>query len=332
MQVQDKLPVNSDIQVKERLGMSIFIIIVLTALVLKGTVLWIARKVPGEMKIFLGLVLMFSLHNLCELLIYLGPLQANTSDMLLRAYYVLCSMVVTWMCLYSIHVAAFKSDLASRIVLSTGVVVSLIFLFTDMVVVGATVLGAGVTALKGPYYFVFQVTMITGFVFVITSLALSWRNSDSHLVKTRCSLVLLALMPIMVAATAVILLMQFDVKVNAAGLIPIATTIFLVVILRMERSHKLTDMRMLIPGSEESKVLGELMAAFSNYSIYGENHKETLNEIERALVIYKHTAMANMKTSEIAKEMGMPRPTLYSIYNRLGLKDSIRDVLKRPEG
>jgi DNA-binding NtrC family response regulator len=114
-------------------------------------------------------------------------------------------------------------------------------------------------------------------------------------------------------------------------LIPIATTIFLVVILRMERSHKLTDMRMLIPGSEESKVLGELMAAFSNYSIYGENHKETLNEIERALVIYKHTAMANMKTSEIAKEMGMPRPTLYSIYNRLGLKDSIRDVLKRPD-
>ena len=232
------------------------------------------------------------------------------------------------MCLYSIHVAAFKSDLASRIVLSSGVIVSLIFLFTDMVVVGAERLGPGLTALKGPYYFVFQVAMITGFVFVITSLALSWRNSDNHLVKTRCSLVLLALMPIMVAATAVILLMQFDVKVNAAGLIPISTTIFLVIILKMERSHRLTHMRMLIPGSDEDKALGELMTAFSNYSIYGENYKETLNEIERTLVIYKHTAMANRKTSEIAKEMGMPRPTLYSIYNRLGLKESIRDVLK----
>lgn len=308
--------------------MSIFIIVVLTALALKGAVLWIARKVPGEMNIFLGLVLMFSLHNLCELLIYLGPLNANTSDLLIRVYYVLSILVVTWMCLYAIHVAAFKSDVASKIILSTGVIVSLIFLFTDMIIVGAESLWPGITALKGPYYLVFQVATIGGFVFVITLLALAWRNSDSQLVKTRCSLVLLTLIPIMGTATAVLLLMEFHVKVNAAGLIPIATTIFLVIILKMERSHRLTHIRLLIPGSEESKALGELMTAFSNYSIYGENYKETLNEIERTLVLYKHAAMANSKTSDIAKEMGMPRPTLYSIYDRLGLKESIRDVLK----
>jgi len=308
--------------------MNVFILIVVTALALKAFVLWLARQVPGETKVFLGLVLMFALHNTCELLIYLNVFQGYSADWLLRAYYVASALVVTWMCLYSMHVAGFTSKYARNVPLILGGAVSLIYLFSDLVLSGAESLGPGVTAIKGPFYLIFQITMFSGFLFVIMSLLWMRKTTDSYLTKTRCTLILLALLPVIIAAMSVIVLMQLNVKVNAAGLIPISTSIFLILVLRMERSHKLTDVRMLIPGSEENRVLGELMEAFSNYSIHGGHHKDTLNEIERALVMYKHVSMSDKPTAEIAAAMGMPRPTLYSIYNRLGIRESIKRICK----
>jgi beta-lactamase superfamily II metal-dependent hydrolase len=129
---------------------------------------------------------------------------------------------------------------------------------------------------------------------------------------------LLAVLPLLVVAISVVVLMSMGIKINAAGIVPVLTTLFLLITIRGEANHKLTDVRRHIPFSLERKTSAQIMDIFSRYAQDEVNYRDGMAEIEKLLVTHKHSKNKG-NVSVTAASMDIPRSSLYSIFRRLDI-------------
>lgn len=299
---------------------SLLVFIVVTALIIKTYILTLASRIKGETQVFLALVSVLAGHNLCEAIIYIGIFQGVALDYMMRAYYAISIVALGAMSLYAFHVRGTATKRINRAVLSAVAIISALIITTDLVIAGSHELGSVITANKGHHYYIFQITAISAIYLTVATLLKGYKSSDTALIKNRCLSVLLALSPMFIGSLAVLLLMHLGVPINNAGVAPLTTSLFLIVALKLEEKHQLTDIRILIPLTPESETVSQLKQVFSQYSMDSAPHKETVAEIEKLLILYKHArSPADESVTDMAKKMGLPRPTLYSIYKRLGL-------------
>ncbi|MEO0368756.1 MAG: hypothetical protein AAF197_08215, partial [Pseudomonadota bacterium] len=116
--------------------------------------------------------------------------------------------------------------------------------------------------------------------------------------------------------------MYIDSPHNAFAIIPISSTIFLLVTFygAGAYSHK-SDPRRLVPGTREFELDKKIKEAVYRYSIGEISHHQMMDLVEKTAVAYKYKT-ARRNTSKTARSMGLPRSSLYSIMNRHGLKVS----------
>ena len=291
------------------------------ALLVKLFILYFAKNRSHQSTFFLPLVCVLACHNLCEVLGFFEFTASGGLSFLLNVYYAITTFVVLIIYFYSKEISQSKSKLREYAALAFASVLSLLILFTDFVVAGDKSIGYIITAVKGDYYFVFQIFVVTMIVAIITELVNGYRNADTHITQTQCVISILALGPVILVGLVTMVCLYLGVELSGAILFPVATTFFLLIMLVSESKHKLTDVRRFVPFSPENSTANEIITIFDRFAYDDIEYREAIGDIEKLLVTYKYQKNGG-NASTTAKLMGMPRSSLYSIFNRLKIESN----------
>lgn len=293
------------------------------ALLIKVFILFVAKKKNHRSTFFLPLVCILACHNLCEVLGFFEFSESGSLSFLLNVYYAITAFVVFIIYLYSKEISRFKGrfidSAAQYVALAVTSILSLLILFSDFVIAGDKSIGYIITAVKGDYYFVFQLFILTMIVAIISELVNGYRKADTHITQIQCVISIIALGPLFLVGIITMACLYFGVELSGAVLFPVATTLFLLIMLMSESKHKLTDVRRFVPFSPENSTANEIITIFDRYAYDDIEYREAVGDIEKLLVTYKYQKNGG-NASTTAKLMGMPRSSLYSIFNRLKIE------------
>ncbi len=303
--------------------MSVYLVPALASLLFKLFVLVTTARRGKVSTLFLSLICVFAIHNAVELIGYVQFMNNQSVDVMFRLYYVATIYLLMYVLLHGLAISRLDSTYttAALIVVATGLSSSV--LFTDAIIVGQYAIGYSVTALKGSHYWLFVLYVLITLSSNIAALLYRYKSADSQLESIRCLYSLFALAPIMLAtllATAFII--ATNLNVNAAGTLPVATALFLAILLKGESKHKLSDIRRFLPFSPERKITGDIMELVDAY-VKADNqanaYKDLHSGIEREIIFYTLNKCNNNITKATAM-MGLKnRSTLYSMMNRLDI-------------
>ena len=303
--------------------MSYYMLPALAGLVLKLVILayaWRGRKTAG---LLVSLLLIFALHNAIEFVGYSLFLDHQAVETLFRTYY-----VVTVFGLAIISLLAFetsKNTLAwiNYGLFAIGTLLAGAIMFSDLVVAGHYSIGYAATAVQGEYYAAFAIYCLIALLTALGSLIYGWHTATTPLQATRCLYSLMAVTPVLFIGPLVLILNMFGIFINAAGLIPLATTFFVYVVIKGESDHQLTDIRRFLPFSNERRLaarFSELTDAYAQSSNQENAYADLRDGIERQAILYTFEKCGG-NISESTRMMGLQnRSTLYSMMKRLGIE------------
>lgn len=204
------------------------------ALSMKLWLLMVAHKRKWADTSWKAYVAVFCIHNLSELLVLGAAGTAEPAWLILRSYYT-CTLVVMLYGLFYVSDSGRKMQRAISHIAS-GVVAMLVFLilFTDAVIHGHQAHAYSLSAIRGDAFSLFQVSALTIIFFTTTFLISNYRRTKSvqHLYT------LFALTPMILTTIVVLLLMNTQYALNAVVIIPIASTLFLIITLQ---GHKVSN-------------------------------------------------------------------------------------------
>lgn len=307
--------------------MSIYFVPALIGLLFKLFVLVYVLKGGKASTLFLSLVVVFAIHNAIEIFGYfnfanLGYANDVTVDAFFRLYYVATVYLILYVFMHGLSVSQLENPILNGSLISVATLLSIVLLFTDQIVAGQYLIGYSMTAVKGPLYWWFAAFILIFLTANIGTLAYGYKNAKSQIESVRVSHSFYALAPIMIAFTLAIIFKMADIGVNATGLVPIATALFLAIVLKTEDKHKLSDLRRLMPLSPERHTTAAFMDLLDEY-IQNSNkenvYKELQTGVEKEIIKYS-LAKCDGNITNTAKMMGLKnRSTLYSMMNRLEL-------------
>lgn len=302
--------------------MSIYFVPALISLVFKLVVLVYALKGKRVSVVFLSLITIFAIHNSIELLGYVQFMNGDAVSIFFRLYYVATVYVMLYILLYGLSVSKIESSLTTTILTIISTAIASLILFTDLVIAGQYSIGYSMTAIKGPIYWLFASYLLIVLSSNLVLLIYGYRKAKSQIDSVRCMHSLFALTPIMLVFLLAIALKLANISVNATGLVPIATAIFLAVILRTESKHKLSDIRRFMPLSAEREITNNIMDlvdVYINDNEQGISYKDLQEGLEKEIIFYSLKKCGN-NVSHTTEMMGLKnRSTLYSMMNRLGI-------------
>ena len=266
-----------------------------------------------------GFVAIFCMHNLAELLLYSSAIQDGlATEFLLRCYYACTSLIVIYCFVYVMNEKQFYWQKVLFFIISTfcALVLSLLF-FTNLIISGYLEWSYTFTAIKGSYYFVFQVFAVLGMLGMSGALIYNFMKSQSEKERAHYCYALIGLTPLVMACFGVISLMLLGYKVNAAMLLPIASTIFLMITLKGKMSDPAESAFLsFVPFTLEYQLRKQVKLAQLNYINKSNSHQETMMTIEKALLEYQRDKHDG-SVAKASKTIGIMRSTFYSKMNRL---------------
>ena len=296
--------------------MNIYILPAILAFIVNAYILINISQHKKVTTAFIALVLIFLMHHTAEVLSFIEFFKDRHLNTILKIYYASTIGALFTILIYSKKISNIKIKHLDLALIAAAVILSSLTLFTDQIIAGNTSLGYVMTAVKGPLYFLFQIFSITLLIGSLLILASGYTNAKSNIAQIQCSYTLLALLPLVIVSITTIALMALGYKINAIITLPIASTAFLFITMRNESKHKLTDIRRFMPFSAERKASQEIMSLYSSYAQDEISYRDCMAKIERLMVMHKYNKSGN-NASATAKSMGMPRSSLYSIFNRL---------------
>jgi len=240
----------------------------------------------------------------------------------MKVYYSLTVLTLLSIMIYSLEVSQTKRNIASNLIIVASALLTVSILFSNKIIAGNYSISYSSTAIKGPFYALFQAYGVIGLLTIVTILLNGYKTATTHLTQIRCAYILLAFSPLILSCFLVLAMMSVGIMINATIILPITISVFLFIIIKGESIHKLTDLRRFMPFSPERKTSQEIMELYSSYAQDEISYRDCMAEIEKQLVLHKYSKSDN-NASATAKSMGMPRSSLYSIFNRL--KIDIKD-------
>ena len=290
-------------------------------LLIKIIVLCLSINNKKVSRAFIGMICVITAHNLIEVLAFLQYVLINDASVMLlfKMYYVALLIMLASICYYilsAIEIQILKK--VSILIFVLAFLIAILIIFSEHIVVDYREIGYSITAIKGNYYWVFQMyTLFTLATIMITMVSGCFfsRKPKSRVLSLYG---LLSVIPIVVVGILVILFMEMGYKINAMGVLPVATAFFVLVTLKVELQHEITDIRLFIPYSLERKTLNEIQKIVAQFSMDEKDYKQMLTEIEKVCVLYKHKKMGE-NISKTAESLNIPRTTLYSMFRRLGI-------------
>jgi len=300
--------------------MSVFFAPALASLIFKVFVLSLVVRGGKVSIMFLSLICVFAFHNAIELIGYVQFLNDSSVELYFRPYYVATIYVFMYVLLHGLAISRFENTVLTSVLVLIATALSLLVIFTDTIVAGHYSIGYSVSAIEGPFYWVFSLYILITLIASTSALLYRYRSAVSQLESVRCLYSLFALSPLILVSLVVLALKAAEVNINGAVLIPIATAVFLAVVLKGESQHKLSDIRRFLPFSPERAISNNLMELIDGYTHGGNQtdaYKNLHASIEREIIFYTLNKCDNNIT-RTTQMMGLKnRSTLYSMMNRL---------------
>jgi len=302
--------------------MSMYFVPALVALLFKLFVLVTATNKGKVSTVFLSLIFVFACHNAIELMGYIQFLNGQSVEVFFRPYYVATIFLLLYVLLHGLAISRLGNIYTTTGLVLTASTLSALVLFTDIIVAGHYSIGYSVTAIKGPFYWLFALYLLVILFSNIAALLYRYKSAASQLESIRCLYSLFALSPIMLLSMVAILFKLSEMDINAAGLFPVATALFLAIVLKSESKHKLSDIRRFLPFSPEREISKKLTGLFDGY-IHAGNQADAYKNLQAGIereVIFYNLKKCNNNITQTAEIMGLKnRSTLYSMMNRLGI-------------
>lgn len=298
---------------------SILIIPAIIAFAATAYILFLSYKKQGKSNIFFTMVMVFLAHHACEVMGFMEFVR-NGSHVIyqLKIYYIVSVWTLVFILLYALEISKKNVKHSMLYIFAAGFIVTALIAYKDFIITDSQSLGYIMTAVRGPLYSVFQVFCLASLSITVFALMTGYRQSKDHTTQIQCAYMLFAFTPLFLSILLVLSLMAMGFEINAIAIFPIATTLFLIITFKSESQHRLTDARRFMPFSPERKTSQEIMELFSSYARDEMSYRESVNEIEKLLVLHKYSK--NDKNASVtAQSMGMPRSSLYSIFNRLSI-------------
>ncbi len=249
-------------------------------------------------------------------------------SMLFRTYYVATILGLLALAGHSLTMAKLNSLPLLIGISAVALVLSILVLTSDSVIAGSQSIGYSMTAIKGEYYGVFMLYTLLMLLLIPASLVYGFLKAKTQIELARCFCSLFALVPLIVSSIIVWVFKTFDVQINSAGIVPIATTFYLFFLIKSESTHHITDFRRYLPFSPERRSAKRFVEIADSYarSINKTNaYNEFRDSLERQAIFYT-LEKCNGNITQAAAMMGLPnRSTLYSMMNRLNITQAERD-------
>ena len=226
----------------------------IAALAIKIYLLYLYRDStakPVLVKTFIGLLAIQTIASSIELVsLYYGSVLPLPFFALffLKIYYVTLFWLLTFLLQISILVVheglSRKIGLAIYLIATT---MTAIMLFSDWIIIGAKPIGYTVTRIPGVHYWTMPV-----YGFVLSTLSIGafvygYRTLENQFDRLRCFYFLLAICSLTFPILIAVVIMMLDVQMNAAVILPIGTSLFLIIVGYALGNHKLYDIRIWVP-------------------------------------------------------------------------------------
>jgi len=261
------------------------------SLLLKIFIFWMVAKGGKVSIVFLSLIAIFALHNAVELLglAYMLFDINSQAEQILRPFYIITVFTVMYITLHALTIAEVINQIITALLVISAALLSGLILFTDLVIAGHYSIGYSISAVKGEYYWTFAAAIILGMLISISVLVYGQRNASTQIKSTRCLYSLYALCPIVLVALIVTICKLLNIPLNATAIMPVATTLFLFIVIKTESKHKLSEIKRLLPMSLERKTADNFLSMLDDYvqNSNKENvYKNLQASIEREIICY----------------------------------------------
>jgi len=265
-------------------------------------------------KSLIGLVWVMALHNLSELLLFNSFVRHLNADYLMRAYYVCTICISTYAFAYAAGEKFIINRLLSGTVACAAFTLILVVMVSDHIIVGTTALTYTITAIKGEAYWLFQSFALIVALSTLYRLIVNYFDSKSAKEQIRNFYALASMIPLIFTVVLIVSLMSFGVQVNATFVFPIATTLFLLILVKGKYSQDLNkDPRSLIPFSAEAELDSSMKNSKLQYCLGEIDHKEFIASLEKSVIIYNLSKHGG-NISKTAEAMRIKRTTLYGKF------------------
>ena len=295
--------------------MNLYFLPALIALFGNLVVIFIARRAGIRTDYLYSLVVIFAVHNVCELLLFFNFSLSNGLTLhFLSAYYAITFVLIAAACSLAFQVAEIKKNdflyIVEKLIWVGAGIGLFLSLFTNEIVAGVSELSYSSTAIKGESYWLFQLTSALTAIASAAGLCKGLIVAKDSRQKVRCLFMLSAYIPLVLGALTVLFMMNLGFKINATGVLPASIALFIWILVYSERRHRLTDIRRVVPGTKENKVTQQLQEVFAKYAAGEVGYQDSTNEIESLLLAYSYDKHSG-NVLQTAKFMKLGRSTLY---------------------
>ncbi len=257
-----------------------------------------------------------------ELAVLMTFFQGQDIDILFRFYYVASIWWAGIALAYVCHITRLMRYIVLPVI-SLLIVMSYLFIFTDLIISGYRSAGYAPTAIKNHYYWIFQIFAISSIS--VSILLLIKKSFFSHVQleeKMKYIYLLMAFLLPFATIVTIVTLMQIGININAATILPTVTTIFVFFMIRSEQGHGLIDFRKFIPCSPEKQFSTEVAHIAKLYSLNKVSFKDAKLMNEAALTKYAVAISKKSSIPEMADKFDIPKSTLYSLINKHNLSNA----------
>lgn len=290
------------------------------ALFLKWWILFNSYTQEWVNKSWLSFVAVLAMLNFSELLIYAGYFSGQSLNLLLKSYYVCCVTGLVYGYFYVKDSTNYSvQKYLSFAISATGIVLIPIILFSDTVVGGYAENTVPVAAIKGKLFWTFEIFTLLSVVASVSTLFYNYAKSKDPIQQIAYAYTIAGLLLLAVSVLTIIVLMILGINANGTGIIPIATTLFLLITVKGKNTHLIAkDPRKLNPLSAESAMAKQIEWAQTQMALNKVGLKEAVTNIEAALIHYK-LDKNDGNISETARQFGVARSTINKKLERAPL-------------
>jgi len=295
--------------------LSLVILPALLSFMLKAVILFCERK-SLKRNNFTTLLYICTLQSLCEVITFFSYMNGSDVELLFRLYYILIVWWLAYALIYIVDVLTLSNRVKYFVAfIASGL--SIVLLFSDLIISDYYSIQYSITAVKEQYYWMYQVFVLG---IILSSIAILLRSlfwPKNIKLQTQSYYLFIALIIPFVTIIGVTLLMQAGYQINMLMILPVATLLFVVFVVKCEKHHELVDIRRLLPWSKENKFASQMNLIASRCSLGEISLKEANNEFQRLLLEYQKDKGKNK--NQAAKSLGISRSTLYAKLDTLNI-------------
>jgi hypothetical protein len=209
-----------------------------------------------NLEILIGIQL---IQSLGEFFAYTIPPEFWLADYFLRAYYLTSFITAVLGPIVVAEVIGFHIPKKLIEYSYRTVFIFIIFLFfSDLIIAGTSHTGINLTRIAGPFYWIFQLTII-GSIFATFYILIKSKSQNNGLNKLKVTNLAFSFSPYAMFIILIIFLMIFFKGVNATGILPIFMSVFLLSLAHSISSKKVYDLTYWVPFSRRRRLINRLV-------------------------------------------------------------------------